>query len=588
MADEDFLRYLREISGEDAAVWDGFDPSSWRHALEESAVEGLEGAESADGASSPLQDLAYSSDDSAEMILNYHKLTAAERARQNHGVSKLSKARQLASEEVAFPHKLAELEAVKWEETGLGLGGRSADGELFVPWPLVESYPDMFVGKANSVRAAPLFTLDALHEKRVWDLYYIHCPEDMQMDPVIFVPTYQFQHLLDVINAKLETRFTIPPGSNKERFMMSFGTEKSPLPRFLGRSDSAQTFKALCGAIPEPHPDDDLSKVPQLGVEEFRKLLKRTRADRKKAKRSDRNRLKRIEAHKAWGRSIKRVQRYLGLRARAGDGMAARLTESDFSRLIINEPEQFVLFVAIDIEAWEQDQNLITEIGIAVLDTTEVKDIAPGEGCQNWFPLIEARHIRVKENSWATNSRFVRGCADHFSFGTTEFVRESDIAQLLKGVIDDATFVDRVDGTKKPRPVVLVFHESSSDIKYLKSVSYYVEAARNVIEVIDTRTMHQHLVRSNDSASLANVLGHLGIPCQYLHNAGNDAVYTLQAMIGLAAKKLEASLQRRRDKTEGHIPYAEFKQKEGWTSGEDTDGGYAVGLLDAQLGWGSE
>ncbi|KAL2168183.1 hypothetical protein VTG60DRAFT_300 [Thermothelomyces hinnuleus] len=217
--------------------------------------------------------------------------------------------------------------------------------------------------------------------------------------------------------------------------------------------------------------------------------------------------------------------------------MAAKLPESDFSRLIINEPEQFVLFVAIDIEAWEQDQGIITEIGIAMLDTTEIKDIAPGEGCQNWFPLIEARHIRVKENSWATNSRFVRGCADRFSFGTTEFAQESDIAQLLKRVIDDATFVDPIDGTKKPRPVVLVFHESSSDIKYLKSVSYYVEAARNVIEVIDTRAMHQHLVRSNDSASLANVLGHLGIPCQYLHNADNDAVYTLQAMVGFGGQE---------------------------------------------------
>lgn len=37
-----------------------------------------------------------------------------------------------------------------------------------------------------------------------------------------------------------------------------------------------------------------------------------------------------------------------------------------------------------------------------------------------------------------------------------------------------------------------------------------------------------------------------------------------------------------------HIPYAEFKQKEGWTSDEDTDGGYPIGLRNDQLGWGSE
>ena len=237
------------------------------------------------------------------------------------------------------------------------------------------------------------------------------------MKPVVFAPTYQFQHLLDVVNAKLETNLTIPPGRNEERFMMSFGIGNSPVPRFLGRSDSAESFRALCKAIPAPHPDDDLTKVTQLGVEEFKELLKRTRADTKRGKKSDRNRSKSIKAHAEWGRSIKRVQRYLGLRGRAVDETAAKLVDLDLSRPMAKEPESSVLFVAIDIEAWEQDQSLITEVGIAMLDTAEAQDIAPGEGGQNWSQLIEARHIRVKENSWATNSRYVRGCADHFSFG---------------------------------------------------------------------------------------------------------------------------------------------------------------------------
>jgi DNA polymerase III alpha subunit (gram-positive type) len=89
--------------------------------------------------------------------------------------------------------------------------------------------------------------------------------------------------------------------------------------------------------------------------------------------------------------------------------------------------------------------------------------------------------------------------------------------------------------------VVLVFHEAASDIKYMRLLAYYVEAARNVLEVIDTRMMHQYLVRSNDSASLATVLNYLQIPYRHLHNAGNDAVYTLQAMVGLAvAKRLKS------------------------------------------------
>jgi hypothetical protein len=249
--------------------------------------------------------------------------------------------------------------------------------------------------------------------------YYIHCPPDMGEKPVILVPTYQFEHLLDVVNAKLETRFTIPPGRNAERFNMSFGIGNSPRPRFLGRSHDAETLKKLCNlkAIPGPHPDDDLTKATHLGLEEFRELLKRSRADGKKGKKSDKNRAKRIKAHREWGRSVKRAQRYLGLRSRVAGEAADKPTILDLSQPMAQGPEDSVLFVAIDIEAWEQDQNLITEVGIATLDTTDIQNIAPGNGGENWLLHINARHIRVKENSWANNSRYVHGCANNFSFG---------------------------------------------------------------------------------------------------------------------------------------------------------------------------
>ncbi|EAQ89170.1 hypothetical protein CHGG_05789 [Chaetomium globosum CBS 148.51] len=577
MADEQFMRRLQDISGDDSDMWEGFDPSAWRSHLSEG--NDSEELELEQDASTP-QENEYDTDDSAQMIFNFHKLSKAERAR---GTVKLSKARQYASEEVSFPHELAELEKVKWEETGLSIGDLSEKGLTFVPWRLIDHYPVMFVGKANGARAEPLFTPEALHDKLVWDLYYLHCPADMKMKPVIFVPTYQFQHLLDLVNAKLETQFTIPRGRNEERFTMSFGVGNSPLPRFLGRSHSAESFKTLSEAIPAPHPDDDLSKVTQLGIEEFRGLLKRTRADRKKGKKSDKNRPKRVKMHQEWGRSVKRVQRYLGLRGRAADEAAVKLDNLDFAQPMVRKPENSVLFVAIDLEAWEQDHGLITEVGIAMLDTAHLTGIAPGENGQNWLQLIEARHIRVKENMWATNSRYVHGCADCFDFGTTEFVEESLIPELIKDVIDRATFVNGGG----PRSVVLVFHESSSDIKYLRYLSYYVEGARNVIDVADTREMHQFLVRSNDSASLASVLSYLDISPRFLHNAGNDAVYTLQAMVGLAVKKMGMSIEARKEKIDGHIPYADFAEKDGWTSGEDTDGGEPAGLPPLPVGWGS-
>jgi hypothetical protein len=237
-----------------------------------------------------------------------------------------------------------------------------------------------------------------------------------EKEPLLLVPTYQFQHLLDVVNAKLETRLTIPPGRNEVRFKMTFGLGGSPRPRFLGRSTDPNSYDELRKAVPEPDPADDLSKATEYGQEQFRGLVQKSRANRKRDKK-DKNRLKRIRAHRDWGRSIKRVQRYLGLRGRTRRDTTDKPAVVDIMKSMVENPEDSVLFVAIDLEAWEQDQHVITEIGIAMLDAAETRGIAPGKGGENWFELIEARHIRVKENSWANNSRFVKGCPEYFNFG---------------------------------------------------------------------------------------------------------------------------------------------------------------------------
>jgi hypothetical protein len=78
-------------------------------------------------------------------------------------------------------------------------------------------------------------------------------------------------------------------------------------------------------SVMDSHLDDDLTQVTQLGMAEFGQLLKRTRADRKKGKKSDWNRSKRVKMHRVWGRSVKRVHRYLGFRGKAAEEMAAKL-----------------------------------------------------------------------------------------------------------------------------------------------------------------------------------------------------------------------------------------------------------------------
>lgn len=87
-----------------------------------------------------------------------------------------------------------------------------------------------------------------------------------------------------------------------------------------------------------------------------------------------------------------------------------------------NEPAPYtqegsVVFVCIDVEAYERNTRIITEIGVSTLDTNDLKSLVPGEGGVEWMKKIRARHFRINENKHYNNTDFVAGCADRFEFG---------------------------------------------------------------------------------------------------------------------------------------------------------------------------
>ena len=124
----------------------------------------------------------------------------------------------------------------------------------------------------------------------------------------------------------------------------------------------------------------------------------------------------------------------------------------------------------------------------------------------------------------------------------SEFVPITEVAPLMRSIIDEAT-VTEADSTERAQDVVLVFHEFQSDVKYLEGVGYGVYDNPNLLEIVDTKHMKQSALRSNQATRLESILFQLGFPYGNLHNAGNDAVYTLRAMIGLAVEKRVKSLE---------------------------------------------
>ncbi|KAL1873455.1 hypothetical protein VTK73DRAFT_953 [Phialemonium thermophilum] len=229
---------------------------------------------------------------------------------------------------------------------------------------------------------------------------------------------------------------------------------------------------------------------------------------------------------------------------------------------------------------------MITEVGIATLDTRDLQVTPAGESGEGWFPLIRAHHLRIKENSWARNSKHVQGCPANFNFGTSTFVRSQNVGRDISKILDHTMSLGSVgdhQSHKTRRPVVLVFHDPSQDLKYLKTLGFNVYNSMDIVETVDTRTMHQYLNRAKNPAGLGTVLSSLGLSYRYLHNAGNDACYTLRAMIGLAIKKQRSGHRKEKTEDVSAINNESASDSEGWSSNGEDVGGEAVRPTDPGL-----
>ncbi|KAK0711091.1 hypothetical protein B0H67DRAFT_646498 [Lasiosphaeris hirsuta] len=580
MGSENLGSLLKDLTGQQE-MWEGFHPSDAASSQTKTTSSAMSGGinNPDDSYDSPGdgEDDGYETCGSADMIHGTHSLTIEEYGQtyeepRNYN---LNKARQFISDEPGFVRRATKGEKVNWEKTGLKVGEASKPDTKFTPWTLVVDYLGRFTGKTSAGLASSYFTVEALLGNQLWDFFYLHYPPAYIKNPVFFVPTYQFEHHLKVVNAELDLKLAIPGGSLGDNLKLAFGHDGVPRPRFMGRSTSHDHFEELSDAVPKRNPADKMNKTAIDNFLGTMNAIGQAGHGQKKNK-SEKTRKKRAEAHRDWGHSIKRVQRYLGLRKKSAAAEKAK-PSLDLSMSMAEEMERSVVFIAIDLEAYEHENNKLTEIGVAILDTAKISNVAPGEGGKKWFDFIDAHHIRVKENAWMRNSTYLAGCPDRFDFGESDVVLLDECAATLDKIINESAI---------GRPVVLVFHEASSDIRYLNLIGYDINIVPNFVEVVDTREMEQFINRSSNAAKLKSLLDWLDIDSRNLHNAGNDAVYTLQAMISLAIKKRVMSLEKLTEKTSsqkisGHVPFGEFKKKEqqgeGWSSGgEDTDGGEPI------------
>ncbi|KAB8296896.1 hypothetical protein EYC80_002305 [Monilinia laxa] len=482
------------------------------------------------------------------------------------------------------------------EYKGLEYGQLAPEGESFCLWKAVTQYSHQYIGNANRPKVVEHFFVGGKCYLQVWDFFYLYrLVEDSNQNPIILVPTKQVEYFLAVINRALGTSLTIPPGSEGE-FKAVFNSDGTPYPRYLGRvlnknmadklrENVPPRYYKLDGEPPVKKPLVDTSLVA------FRAKIEglNVTARNKKAVHKEKQRVERVAKQRAWKDSTKRVQRYLGLRQRL-DGatpkahkFAALNTFYDPDHPSKFMMEDLVVFVCIDVEAYEFNNRIITEIGIATLDVLDIVNMAPGVLGENWRKAIRARHFRIKEHMHLNNTKHVQGCADRFEFGKSEIISIDDaphvVGTCFKYPFSSPSPSAKLANTK--RNIILVGHDVDADIRFLRQIGYEINNLK-LHEGCDTTLMWRALKREVNPRSLATILAEIGISGWNLHNAGNDAVYTLQAMLGIACKHLadRKHAQNEKDKLKkDRISEAvkeavelAYEREEGWSS-DGSDGG---------------
>ncbi|OLN94002.1 Good for full DBP5 activity protein 2 [Colletotrichum chlorophyti] len=400
-------------------------------------------------------------------------------------------------------------------------GELSAEGMTFVAWDVVQRYPERFIGKTNRPKAS----------------FYIYHPKALDSLPYIFVPTKEFEHFLDVINASIQTKLAIPPGKPSEIFYIAFGESCSIRPKYLGRSASHNEYLALRDAIPAPKDDDACPQATPIGMEMLLSLL-----NMHTNYRDPKTRSRKKQQAKAQSRdeSLYDLQLYLGLRSRASEA-DGKGKKADLDQPVPHQMDQNVVFVCIDIEVAEEHHGTILEIGISVLDTKNLIGVPPGQSACNWFPFIKSRHLITEEYRFIRNRKYIKGCPELFNFGESEYPKLNELADKVNSALTELSTSgqeDVAEADKRYRNIVLLGHNIRADLSYLENIGVQPWGIAGMMRNLDTKDMHQAWRNGTQGRSLGNVLVDLGIVHGNLHNGGNDATYTMQAMLGLAVESI--------------------------------------------------
>ncbi|CAD6569968.1 MAG: hypothetical protein ASARMPRED_003339 [Alectoria sarmentosa] len=178
-----------------------------------------------------------------------------------------------------------------------------------------------------------------------------------------------------------------------------------------------------------------------------------------------------------------------------------------------------VVFVAIDFEYlqnfehYSRHQELNSQIGIAVLDSRILISSPPRRA--------------ISTCNFVTGSPYCAATIRKFLFGETSTIYQRDILSTLESLIP------------RRRNIVLVGHGFWHDLRILRPLNFDLHIS--IVGILDTGKMASKMF-PNVSITLGSILSELQCPFQNLHTAGNDAYYTLRALLLLATRSYRGEI----------------------------------------------
>ncbi|KAF2810839.1 uncharacterized protein BDZ99DRAFT_462149 [Mytilinidion resinicola] len=177
-----------------------------------------------------------------------------------------------------------------------------------------------------------------------------------------------------------------------------------------------------------------------------------------------------------------------------------------------------------------------------MLDTQDIQGLEPGPNAKNWLDKIWFYHLRIRDHGHMVNTRFCPRNLESFDWGTTKWVTKVEASRALHEV-----FTERIEPIKPELcPVVFLGHAVHGDSqKLVEHLQFDMTAIGSVVSTLDTRVIasERGYRGRGDKIGLGPLCSRFNISPKHLHNAGNDAAYTMLAavLMGLTNEQKEAA-----------------------------------------------